>query len=170
MFISQIVQKFDYVVGDALNWDDYLTPPSALLIEWEMRTVIESTNSDRKILPICHLTLGWVRYAELFFFIPKICRTWFPSLSQLNSYSLLISNIITYVYLSNYTTVKVSNLKPTPLSFHSLVFPDLSLFYRTPKYYYRLIVLLFSLKFFFKKKTYSIAYSKSYTSIEVLKK
>ena len=72
----------------------------------------------------------------------EICRTWFPSLSQLNSYSLLISNIITYVYLSNYTTVKVSNLKPTPLSFHSLVFPDLSLFYRTPKYYYRLIVLL----------------------------
>ena len=72
----------------------------------------------------------------------EICRTWFPSLSQLNSYSLLISNIITYVFLSNYTIVKVSNLKPTPLSFHSLVFPDLSLFYRTPKYHYRLIVLL----------------------------
>ena len=45
--------------------------------------------------------------------LSEICRTWFLSLSLLNSYSLLISNIITYVYLSNYTTVKVSNLKPT---------------------------------------------------------
>ena len=70
--------------------------------------------------------------------LAEICRTWFPSLSQLNSYSLLILNIITYVYLSNYTNVKVSNLKPTPLSFHSLVFPNLSLFYNAPNYYYRL--------------------------------
>ena len=74
--------------------------------------------------------------------LSEICWTWFLSLSLLNSYSLLISNIITYVFLSNYTIVKVPNLKPTPLSFHSLVFPDLSLFYRTPKYHYRLIVLL----------------------------
>ena len=91
--------------------------------------------------------------------LSEICRTWFLSLSQLNSFSLLISNIIFYEYLSNYTTVKVSNLKPTPWSFHSLVFPNLSVFYKTPKYYHRLVLLI-----------HCFCNSKLNTSIEVLKR
>ena len=99
-------------------------------------------------------TFGWMRcenrnwinkfrpkdfaYFSFDSWLSEICKTWFLSLSLLNSYSLLIF----YEYLSNYTTVKVSNLKPTPLSFHSLLFPNLSLFYKTPKYYHRLILLI----------------------------
>ena len=45
--------------------------------------------------------------------LSEICKTWFLSLSLLNSYSLLIF----YEYLSNYTAIKVSNLKPTPCHF-----------------------------------------------------
>ena len=102
--------------------------------------------------------------------LAEICRTWFPSLSQLNSYSLLILNIIFCEYLSNYTTVKVSNLKPTPLSFHSFVFPNLSLFYKTPKYYHRLVFFFFLIGHRLVLLIYCFCNSKLNTSMEVSKK
>ena len=54
-----------------LDWDDYLAPSIALLIEWGVRIVIESTNSDRKILPISHLSLFFFSFLfwETFSFV-----------------------------------------------------------------------------------------------------
>ena len=70
------------------------------------RTIIESKLQTERF----YLILDWLlverpsRSTKCNSWLCKICRTRFPSLSQWDSYSLPISNITIYMYLSKYTT------------------------------------------------------------------